>query len=320
MQYIKAKEAAKVLKISVTALNKLKDHPDDNKKLVPVNALTYRGDGGYVYLQSDVERIKPFYTREDLTSAEAAKRIGRSTTFIHKLIREGLPHSEGELRGKKTYFIKEADLVKYVSDNPDSGKYDTIYDKATGAYLFQLFEKDGKLGRIVRMKKISSKKKEITLQLAHNEILSYENAIEAGWLPKQHISDKKAITSYGYAKFIFPLPPTLDSIIYSIIEELFQQAGPKNMRITTADQIVVEVKKCVLLDVLPSTHPDLIDKLKMFIRTGEIVNKYDGTLIDTGLAPITFYIADKMKLKLIEKAAANNQTLQEWLEDQFSMD
>jgi hypothetical protein len=93
-EYLKASQVAAELGISVTSLFKLVKHPDSKKKLVPVNPSTYKGDGGYVYLKEDIERIKPAYIRNDLTSAEAARRIGRSTTYIHKLIREGLSYAK----------------------------------------------------------------------------------------------------------------------------------------------------------------------------------------------------------------------------------
>lgn len=317
-EYLKASQAASELGITVTSLYKLGKHQNEDKKLTPINPNTYKGDGGYVYLREDIERIKPDYIRKDLTSAEAAKRIGRSTTYIHKLIREGLPHYEGKLRGKKTYFIKEVDLEQFVSDNPDNGKYDMIYDKKTGAFLFQPFQKEDKMARIVRMKRVSGRKKEITLQVDHNDFLTYEQAIEDGWAAAMTITARKAITSYGYASFDFPIPSTMDSLIYAIIEEFFKQIGAANIRITTGERLLVEVKKSVLLGILPTKHPDLIDKLKMFVQTGNIVPKYDGVLIDTGLSPVTFYLSEKKKVELVRRAEADKITLQEWLEKHFN--
>ncbi len=319
MTYLRASQAAVELGITVTSLYKMKDNPDPDKKLEPVNPNTYRGDGGYVYRAEDVARIKSANERMDLTSAEAAKRIGRSTTYIHKLIRDGsIPYYEGELRGKKTYFIKEPDLLKFATCNPDNGKYDMIYDKATGAFLFQPYHKESELARIVRMKRVNRRKKEITLQISSGENLLLEQAIEEGWKPTLTITEKRAITSYGYASFDFPLPSTLDSMIYKIIEEFFMQIGPANIRITTTGKrLLVEVKKSVLLGILPTTHPDMIDKLKLFIKSGDITAKFDGTLIDTGLSPITVYLPEKTKTELVRLASEDNRTLQEWLEQKL---
>jgi hypothetical protein len=253
--------------------------------------------------------------KEDLTSAEAAERIGRSPTFIHKQIRDGLlPYYEGVHRGKKTYFIKPADLEQFAASNPDTGKYDMIFDQKSGTFLYQPFQKDGKLARVVRMKRVNRRKKEITLQMGTDELITYEEAIEAGWTPALLITERKPITSYGYARFDFPLPTASDSMIYGIIEELFKQVGPANIRITAGERLVVEVKKSVLVGILPTSHPDVIDKMKLFLVQGNIVPKYDGTLIDTGLSPITFYLPEEKKAEMIRRATAEHMTLQDWIE------
>jgi hypothetical protein len=319
-EYLKANQAAAELGITVTSLYKIRKHTDPSKQLKPINPSTYKGDGGFVYRREDIERIKPAYVRKDLTSAEAAKRIGRSTTYLHKLIREMLlPYYEGELRGKKTYFIKEVDLEQFVSNNPDNGKYDVIFDKKSGVFLFQPFHKDGKLARIVRIKRVNRRKKEITLQVGTDEFLNYEQALVEGWVAGLTASDNKAITSYGYAHFDFPTPSTMDSMIFTIIEELFKQVGPANIRITAGERLIVEVKKSVLLGIFPTTHTDMIDKMKLFIKSGEITPKYDGTLIDTGLSPITVYLPDSKKLELVRRATEANQTLQEWIEERLNL-
>lgn len=319
-EYLKSKEAADELGITVTSLLKLRKHPDPDKRLEPENRNTWKGDGGFVYTREDIERIKPAYIKEDLTSSEAAKRIGRSPTYVHKLIREGqLPYYEGMLRGKKTYFIKPADIEHFEANNSDTGKFDMIYDRKTGTFHYQPFQKDGKMARIDRMKRINRRKKEITLQVGQDAFISYEKAVELGWKPALFITDKKPITSYGYARFDFPLPSTLDSMIYSIIEELFKQVGPANIRITTGERVVVEVKKSVLIGILPTTHPDMIDKMKLFLVEGKIVPKYDGILIDTGLSPITFYLPEMKKSELIRQASEANMTLQAWIEHRLNI-
>ncbi|MFD2614736.1 helix-turn-helix domain-containing protein [Paenibacillus gansuensis] len=313
-EYLRASEAAAELGITVASLYKLRKHDDPVKRLEPFNPSTYKGDGGFVYRREDVDRVKPSYVKEDLTVTKAAERIGRSTTFIHKLIRDRLlPYYEGIYRGKKTFFIRPADLEKFAASNPDSGKYDMIYDRKTGVFLYQSFQNGGKLARIVQIKRVNRRKKEIILQVGTDELINYEDALAAGWAPSLTISDRKPITSYGYARFDFPLPTASDSMIYGIIEELFKQVGPANIRITAGERVVVEVRKSVLVGIMPTSHPDLIDKLKLFLVQGEIVPKYDGTLIDTGLSPITFYVTGEKKAELLQRAAEAGKTLQEWI-------
>lgn len=315
-EYLDTVQAAKVLNLTVASIYKIVNNEDPAKRLDPVNRMTHKGDGGYRFTQEELDRIKPFYVKDDLTSSQAAKRIGRSTTYIHQLFKKGLPYYEGEYRGKKTYFIKETDLDMYAINNPDSGKYDTIYDRKSQVYLFQPYRLGNRLARVCSMKRVSRSKVEVMLQVATNDRIPLEQAINEGWKPAtaEAITDRKAITSHGYALFEFPLPITSDSVIYTIIDDFFKLVGPANLRIQVADVIQVEVKKAVLTGVLPSTHPDMIDKLKTFIRSGEIIPKYDGTLIDTGLSPVTFYLSEVDKEKMIVKAKGANKSLQEWLE------
>ncbi|KRE47222.1 hypothetical protein [Paenibacillus sp. Soil522] len=313
-EYLDTSQAANELKVTVGSIYKIVNLEDAEKRLNPVNRLTHKGDGGYRFTREEIERIKPAYVKEDLTSAQAAKRIGRSTTYIHQLFKKGLPHYEMEFRGKRTYFVKEVDLERFVTNNPDSGKYDTIYDRKSKVFLFQPYRLGNRLARVCSMKRVNRNRIEVMLQVSMNERIPLERAIVEGWQPAVTITDRKAITSYGYALFEFPLPQTLDSVIYTIIEEFFKLIGPANLRIQIGETIQVEAKKSVLTGVMPATHPDMIDKLKTFIRSGEITPKYDGTLIDTGLSPVTLYLSEQEKDKLIAKARSANKSLQECLE------
>jgi len=118
--YLRANEAAAELNITVTSLYKLKNSEDPNRRLEPFNLTTYKGDGGFVYKREDIDRVKPLYVKSDLTVSQAAKRIGRSTTYLHKLLRNGdLPYYEDTYRGKKTFFIKTTDLDHFISKSPE---------------------------------------------------------------------------------------------------------------------------------------------------------------------------------------------------------
>lgn len=319
--YINLTDAAKEIGITTTSLYKIVNHEDPTKRLEPVNRGTHRGDGGYRFRYSDVLEFKKNYVKKDLTSMEAAQRLGRSTTYVHKLIRNGqIEYYEDEFRGKRTYFIKEEELERYNRENPDAGKIETIYDKRNGLFLFQPFGKDGSVARIIELKRVNNRKIEAMMKIGDDQSMTYEEAMREGWTPLLSIIERKPINGYGYARFEFPFPKAPDSVIYSIIEELFKQAGPANMKIVQKDvRIVVEVRKCVLLGVMPATHPDLIDKLRLFLKSGEIIPKYDGTLIDTGLMPVTIYLTEAKKNVLLKLAEERNITLQEYLEDRLTL-
>ncbi|GFN33017.1 helix-turn-helix domain-containing protein [Paenibacillus xylaniclasticus] len=314
-EYINLVQTAQEIGITTTSLYKIINHEDPSKRLEPVNRSTHRGDGGYRFRLRDVLEFKQNYVKSDLTSVEAAKRLGRSATYVHKLIKDGkIPFYEEEYRGKRTYFIKEEELERYMREYPDAGKTETIYDKRTGLFLYQPFERDGVLARIVELKRINNRKIEAVLRTYQDELLAYDEAMAQGWQPSLTIAERKPINGYGYARFEFPTPKSVDSIIFAIIEALFQHAGPANLKLTNEDgRLVAEVRKCVLDGVMPATHPDLIDKLKLFLKSGEIIPKYDGTLIDTGLLPVTLYLSEEKRRELTRKAKERNMTLQEWI-------
>lgn len=317
--YLSVSEVAAELELSSASIYKIINHADPSKRLEPVNRSTYKGDGGYRFRCEDVARIKDKYVKTDLTSSQVAALIGRSKSFVQKLLKDGIiPYYIGELRGRKTFFIKEEHLKEYSSKHPDYGKYDTIFDKKLGVFLFQPYIKDNEVARVIEMKRVSRYRLEIVLQTESKNCFTYEQALSDGWQPVIQITPKKPNSAYGHARFEFPNPTTNDSMTYTIVEEFFKQIGPSNMRITTGEKLIIEVKKSVLFGVLPTTHPDLVDKLKMFIVQGEIVSKFDGVLIDTDLSPITFYLPESKKIELIKEAENEGKSIQEWLESKFS--
>lgn len=320
-RYVSLAEAAHEIGITPTSLYKIVNHEDPSKRLEPVNRGTQRGDGGYRFILTDVLAFKGEYVKKDLTSTEAAKRLGRSTTFVHKLIRDGvLPYYEADYRGKRTFFIKEADLESYIRENPDAGKIETIFDKRKGIFLFQPFGKGDQFARVMELKRVNNRKIEAWLKTMDGQLHSYDTALQEGWTPLLEIQERKPINGYGFARFEFPLAKSPDSVIYPIIEELYKQAGPANMKIVQeSERISVEVRKCVLLGVMPDTHPDLIERMKRFLKSGQIIPKYDGTLIDTGLLPITFYLTEYQKEELIQNAERYNIPLQEYIKTRLEL-
>ncbi len=268
-----------------------------------------------------MERIKPYYISKDLTTTQAAARIGRSKTFLQNLMKNGeLQYYEAYFRGKNTFFIKEEDLIKYKQNKPSSVKSNIIYDKKTGTFLFQPYinKVNGRIARIMEMERISPTKITTVFIDEGGKEFSYEEAMTT-WEPLIQLERKEKNSAYGYACFEFPKPTFLDSMIYSIIEQFYQHAGPANIRITKeAATLMVEVKKCVLKSISPLTHPDFIDKLKLFITSGEIVFEGDDTVINTCYSPITFYLRESQKSLIIQQAAEKGMTIQEWLEDHFN--
>lgn len=76
--------------------------------------------------------------------------------------------------------------------------------------------------------------------------------------------------------------------------------------------------ECVLKGISPLTYPDFIDKLKLYIRSGEIISEGEDTVINTCFSPITFYLQESRKYLILKQAAEKGMTIQEWLEDHFN--
>ncbi|QQZ64471.1 helix-turn-helix domain-containing protein (plasmid) [Paenibacillus sonchi] len=249
-KYLTVVEVAEILKLTVSTVYKLIDHDNldqtnSAKKLKPINPTTYRGEGGYRFSPEEIERIKPYYVKEKLTPAEASKKIGRSTTYIYKLLKKGLPYERAVYRGKETYLISPGDLEPYVNEKTNFGKYDTIFDKKTGVYLFQLYTLNNQIGRIISIKRVNHKRIESVLQVEGKQI-PLEEALSKGWVPVTTIGERKIVTSYGYASFVFPIPMDMSSMIYETINILFELAGPLNLRVSVrGSSIYVDVKKCI---------------------------------------------------------------------------
>lgn len=68
----------------------------------------------------------------------------------------------------------------------------------------------------------------------------------------------------------------------------------------------------------PLTYPDFIDKLKLYIRSGEIISEGEDTVINTCFSPLTFYLQESRKSLILKQASEKGMTIQEWLEDHFN--
>ncbi|MFF2154449.1 helix-turn-helix domain-containing protein [Paenibacillus chitinolyticus] len=128
-KYLNVKEVSILLGITSSSIYNLIDHPDPNKKLEPVNRETYKGDGGYRFKHEDVEKIKPIYLKHDLTTSKAAEQLGKSKSFLQKLMRSGaIPYYEDTYHGQRTFlFVRKSSFnTKIVYRQQNSMTLSTI--------------------------------------------------------------------------------------------------------------------------------------------------------------------------------------------------
>ncbi|MEJ3719916.1 helix-turn-helix domain-containing protein [Paenibacillus polymyxa] len=310
-EYLGVQAFAEELGFSTATIYKLINHKDESQRLEPVNRLTHRGDGGYKFAIEYVEKIKTQLVKKDLRVSDVARILNRSKAYVHQLLKSGqITYYEGYYQGHKTFFIKKEDLDKYISKmGMSKNKTLLIYDKEREIFLFQPYYLNGELARVMEIQKNHQGKTKVELR-TRQEVFSYEEATNAGWKPGVKIISRKPIGTYGNAVFEFPKPIDLDSSIYRIIEEFFKAAGPKNLKITLSDEkIKVLVKRIVIKEGL---HPDLLDRMRNGIQSGEIDLTNEGLLISPGYS--TIHVPDKLRQKLVEAANQSGVSLEDYLE------
>ncbi|MNW61395.1 hypothetical protein D3C74_394490 [compost metagenome] len=90
------------------------------------------------------------------------------------------------------------------------------------------------------------------------------------------------------------------------------------MRVKTGEMLEVEIKRTTLVGITESTEPDLINKLKTFAHSGEIVLVHNGTVIDPGYSSILMYLPYQTKKELLSEAENEGMKLHDYLADFFN--
>ncbi|CAH8721271.1 helix-turn-helix domain-containing protein [Bacillus cereus] len=310
--YLSAEEVAKELNIGIQTVYKLKE-----RQLIPVNQETYRGDGGFRYRVEDVEKIRPLFKRQEgFTLPQAARKLKISSSYLYQFVCSGeIDYEEGEYRGRKGYFFTREALDDFKRLHPEiGGDKDVLFDRKSGRFLYQPWiGPNEEMGRIVRIKRVGGKSKVICTLRVNGNDLNIEEAVLNGWKPTLTIAPARAIPGYGYAEFSFPKPITIDSIVYTLIELLFENAGPYNMQIEETDsKINVKIKKTEIANVHAETHPDVVSKLQLFLTSGRIIEKYNGILIDTNFSTVQLSLENDIK-EAIFKRYGTGEPMQEAL-------
>lgn len=97
LNYLSFEEVCKRTNLTKNQLSYLIKH----KQIQPINAGSWKADGGYRFEPEDVKKLVENY-KDALTLKEAAEFLGRSKTYVHNAAKDGiLPYKE-IAKGKST--------------------------------------------------------------------------------------------------------------------------------------------------------------------------------------------------------------------------
>ncbi|WP_158595153.1 hypothetical protein [Oceanobacillus piezotolerans] len=167
-------------------------------------------------------------------------------------------------------------------------------------YHFQSFlnEQTKEKARIVELSK-----EEGVVLTDSGERIPLSELKQRGFIPLEHFKTQNIINKPGYVQFRFEQPASLHSFIYEVIESFYRSLGHKNMKITEADGYInVYVKPFLIKE-----KGEYYSLLEEHLVSGEITQRHNGILLDSGIERITIFPSTKQKQKL--KSIADNKKL-----------
>ncbi|KRT87141.1 MULTISPECIES: helix-turn-helix domain-containing protein [Bacillus] len=282
-------------------------------KLIPINKDDWKIDGGYEFNLSDVLKLKEEMQPTDLTTAEVAKRLGVAQATVVKYINQGmLPAYKGLYRGKTCNFIKEADVDQFLKQHKIGKRHtkEFFYRQDLNVVLLQKFVKRD---RTARLMSLEGNMLAITDE---DERLTYEELIGTGYTPVYEIKKRKPITKEGFVKFKFRLHPSVHNPMFTVLDMLYQEISPVNMRINpeSDNTLLLEVRPCLISKL----SQDLYAILQNYLVRGEVHQRRNGTYFDSDLEIVRLKLTKSQKIQLEQKAKRLNKTLDELILDSVS--
>ncbi|WP_078557135.1 helix-turn-helix domain-containing protein [Bacillus alkalicellulosilyticus] len=307
-QYIKTKEVAEILKVTVATVYKYVKE----KKLKPVYEDSWQIDETLLFRPEDVEQLKEELTKPGYTTGDVAKELGIHPTTVAIYIKKGILKAEKQkYQGRELYFISEVEL-KNFKDRTKKTRSDSkqFYTRDLTYFLFQSYHNDSThdFGRIVEVND-----NDCTLVTLTGKEIQLSQDSTHGFKSQYKLIDKPYNTKKGYVKFLFPKPLNISHAIYETIEQLLVAAGPQNCKLTqTEDSILFEIKPTFIEinDVDLFTRMSTI--LKHGVKEGEVFIRHDGIFLKGNLVPLTIHVPKNFKEQLKKNAHKADMTLEEY--------
>ena len=272
------------------------------EKLTPINKDDWHIERRYEFDKEDVLRLKKELLPPGLKTSEAAALLDVSQTTINKLIRSGqLKAFQQEYKGKMYNFIKEDDLEEFQNSHEIGSRPSKkhFWDKEKNIVLFQPFVlSDDNNGRIKLARIVKVSEGEIEALTQDEEILSFEELQIRGFKPQYEIKDMKQSTKEGYATIYFKAPLLVNSDSFIVIDTLYQQIGPTNMRLTKIESeynsYLIQIKP----SLLQIDDERVYEFLKTSLKEGKIKKRSRGIYVDSDVEIIRIKVSNKQKMLL----------------------
>ena len=283
-------------------------------KLVPINKDDWQIDGGYEFNRSDVLKLKEEMQPTDLTTSDVAKRLGIAQGTVVKYINQGvLPAYKGVYRGKTCNFIKEEDVDRFQKQHKIGTRHtkEFFYRSELNVALLQKYVRGDSTARIMSLE---GDMLTITDQEEH---LTYKALVGAGYVPAYSIKKQKPITKEGFVKFQFKKHLTVHNPMFTLLDQLYQEISPVNMRINPGidNNLLLEVRPCLINKL----SQDLYEILQNYLINGEVHQRRNGTYFDSNLEIVRMKLTKSQKNLLEEKAKRLNKTIDELIFDAISL-
>ena len=286
-------------------------------KITPWNKETWKMDGTYLFHLEEVERVeeeikKPGMTTKEIVAYLEERDIKVSpSTVVAKMKSGELPAIMKPYRNIDTYFVKKEDLEDHLPLFYKGRGREKFHDKKSGFFLFQPFENQetGEFARIVEWdgmgngKALTNREKELTLtDLQH-----------LGFQPVFLLDYEIQNSKKGYATLKFTKPKQIRSMTFDVLDQIYQLAGPNNMRLEVSEEeIVVEVKP-ILLPFQKTNHRDEMDWLKESLVEGKLISRPNGIVLDSDMASFVAHGSTQLKEEVKKMAEQEGVTQEEFI-------
>ena len=221
-----------------------------------------------------------------------------------------LPALMKPYRNIDTFFVKKEDLDANLHlFNRVKGR-EKFYDKKTGHFLFQPFEnkETGEFARIMEWDGIGNGK---VLTNREREFWIKELK-QQGFEPVIKVDEEFVNNKKGFVMLKFIKPKQVKSITFNLIDQLYRNAGPNNMKLEVSDSEIVIEMKPILLSLYSTEHRDEMDWLKSSL-VGKLIYRPNGVVLDSDSVSFVAYGSTQLKEQVKEYADLDGVTQEEFI-------
>jgi len=264
----------------------------------PVNADTYRRDGGYMFTEDEVNRLKQIHGK--LSSKQAAEMIGITSQYLNQLALVGTVESQINIVGqqKRRFYMKE-DIVK-LRDHLQERAGKNRKTNRFGKKLI-LFSKGARL-----FSRITSSNNQCLITNTAPLAIICEGGGMFKSLPTLDVMEPWPEHKYeqrkGFVDFLFPIPRSIDHPMYDTIRNVIYSLGEKNVQVFETKNGDYFVRcRC---GRLPFKEEDF-QLLKQNLRNGIIEKSKDRIMLKPEGVTRSVVLQDKVYNIVLEKSKSD---------------